>query len=201
MKRTHLELGGKAPVIVFDDADIDAVVTGLRAFGYYNAGQDCTAACRVYAGAKVYDRLVADLSAAASTIRYDAGRRHDQRDRAADLQAPALTASPPSWNAPPSSGTSRSRPAARTGGGAASSTSRLWLPARCRKMRSFDGGLRPDVFVSVTRFTDIDQAVTLGERFRLRACLLRVDPGCFKARWRRPPGCSMAAPGSTPISC
>ena len=69
VKRTHLELGGKAPVIVFDDADIDAVVNGLRAFGYYNAGQDCTAACRVYAGAKIYDRLVADLSAAVSTIR------------------------------------------------------------------------------------------------------------------------------------
>ena len=49
LKRTHLELGGKAPVIVFDDADIAAVVAGLKAFGYYNAGQDCTAACRIYA--------------------------------------------------------------------------------------------------------------------------------------------------------
>ena len=49
VKRTHLELGGKAPVIVFDDADLEAVVAGLRAFGFYNAGQDCTAACRVYA--------------------------------------------------------------------------------------------------------------------------------------------------------
>ena len=50
IKRTHLELGGKAPVIVFDDADLEAVVGGLRTFGFYNAGQDCTAACRVYAG-------------------------------------------------------------------------------------------------------------------------------------------------------
>jgi len=47
LKRTHLELGGKAPVIVFDDADIEAVVEGVRTFGYYNAGQDCTAACRI----------------------------------------------------------------------------------------------------------------------------------------------------------
>src|SRR3546814_11646539 len=47
VKRTHLELGGKAPVIVFDDADIDAVVQGVRTFGYYHAGQDCTAACRI----------------------------------------------------------------------------------------------------------------------------------------------------------
>jgi len=71
VKRTHLELGGKAPVIVFDDADIGEVVEGLRAFGYYNAGQDCTAACRIYAGDKVYDKLVADLSSAVSSIKYN----------------------------------------------------------------------------------------------------------------------------------
>ncbi len=70
VKRTHLELGGKAPVIVFDDADIGQVVEGLRAFGYYNAGQDCTAACRIYAGKKVYEKFVAELSAAVSTIQY-----------------------------------------------------------------------------------------------------------------------------------
>ena len=68
VKRTHLELGGKAPVLVFDDANIADVVEGLRAFGYYNAGQDCTAACRIYAGKKVYDRIVADLTSAVSTI-------------------------------------------------------------------------------------------------------------------------------------
>jgi aminobutyraldehyde dehydrogenase len=70
LKRTHLELGGKAPVVVFDDADIDAVVQGLRAFSFYNAGQDCTAACRVYAGARIYDRLVADLAATAGSLRF-----------------------------------------------------------------------------------------------------------------------------------
>ena len=69
LKRTHLELGGKAPVIVFDDADLEAVVAGVRTFGFYNAGQDCTAACRVYAGAKIYDRLVADLGAAVRSLK------------------------------------------------------------------------------------------------------------------------------------
>jgi aminobutyraldehyde dehydrogenase len=69
LKRTHLELGGKAPVIVFDDADIEAVVAGIRTFGFYNAGQDCTAACRMYAGKRVYERLVADLTSAVRTIR------------------------------------------------------------------------------------------------------------------------------------
>ncbi|WP_323783606.1 gamma-aminobutyraldehyde dehydrogenase [Thalassovita sp.] len=71
VKRTHLELGGKAPVIVFDDADLARVVDGLKAFGYYNAGQDCTAACRIYAGPKIYEKLVAELSSAVSSIVYD----------------------------------------------------------------------------------------------------------------------------------
>jgi aminobutyraldehyde dehydrogenase len=69
IKRTHLELGGKAPVIVFDDANLDEVVAGIRTFGYYNAGQDCTAACRIYAGAKIYEKLVAELSSAVSTLK------------------------------------------------------------------------------------------------------------------------------------
>jgi aminobutyraldehyde dehydrogenase len=69
LKRTHLELGGKAPVIVFDDADLESVVSGVRTFGFYNAGQDCTAACRIYAGSKIYERLVADLTGAVKTIK------------------------------------------------------------------------------------------------------------------------------------
>lgn len=69
IKRTHLELGGKAPVIVLDDADLGLVVEGLRTFGYYNAGQDCTAACRVYATEDIYEKLVADLSSAVSSLK------------------------------------------------------------------------------------------------------------------------------------
>ncbi|BCM25002.1 gamma-aminobutyraldehyde dehydrogenase [Methyloradius palustris] len=76
VKRTHLELGGKAPVIVFDDADIQAVVDGVRAFGFYNAGQDCTAACRIYAGKNIYEKLVAELTSAASSIQL--GEQHDE---------------------------------------------------------------------------------------------------------------------------
>ena len=71
VKRTHLELGGKAPVIVFNDANIADVVEGIRAFGYYNSGQDCTAACRIYANKKIYDNLVADLTLAVSSIVYN----------------------------------------------------------------------------------------------------------------------------------
>ena len=69
VKRTHLELGGKAPVIVFDDADLASVVEGVRTFGFYNAGQDCTAACRIYAGKKIYEKLVAELSTTVASIK------------------------------------------------------------------------------------------------------------------------------------
>jgi betaine-aldehyde dehydrogenase len=63
LKRVHLELGGKAPVIVFDDADIEAAVEGITGAGYYNAGQDCTAATRLLVHENVHDEFVAALVA------------------------------------------------------------------------------------------------------------------------------------------
>ena len=73
----HLELGGKAPVVVFDDADLDAAAEGIAVAGYFNAGQDCTAATRVLAGPGVYDDFVAALTeqAPATTTTGAAGRR------------------------------------------------------------------------------------------------------------------------------
>src|SRR3954452_18696060 len=62
LKRVHLELGGKAPVVVFDDVDVADVVEEIAGFAYYNAGQDCTAATRVLLGAKKYDDVVAGLA-------------------------------------------------------------------------------------------------------------------------------------------
>src|SRR6185312_14003857 len=61
LKRVHLELGGKAPVLVFDDADPAAVAEGIKIGGYWNSGQDCTAASRVVAGPKIYDKLLEEL--------------------------------------------------------------------------------------------------------------------------------------------
>ncbi len=69
LKRLHLELGGKAPVVVFDDADIAAAVEGISTAGFFNAGQDCTAATRVLVSAGVYDEFVAALATAASGIK------------------------------------------------------------------------------------------------------------------------------------
>jgi aminobutyraldehyde dehydrogenase len=157
VKRTHLELGGKAPVIVFDDADLDAVVTGLRAFGFYNAGQDCTAACRIYAGAKVYDRLVADLSSAVSTIRFDRpddteneigpliSRR--QRDRVASFVERA---------------SEQKHIEITTGGKPGEGGGFFYQPTVVAGALQEDEIVRREVFgpvVSVTRFSDVDEAV------------------------------------------
>jgi betaine-aldehyde dehydrogenase len=62
LKRTHLELGGKAPVIVFDDADLSLAAEGIAGAGYFNAGQDCTAATRVLAAPRIHDDFVAALA-------------------------------------------------------------------------------------------------------------------------------------------
>jgi len=68
VKRVHLELGGKAPVVVFDDADLDALVGNLTETGYYNSGQDCTAPCRVIAGPRIHDELVSRLASSVAGI-------------------------------------------------------------------------------------------------------------------------------------
>jgi aminobutyraldehyde dehydrogenase len=157
VKRTHLELGGKAPVLVFDDADIPAVVEGLRAFSFYNAGQDCTAACRVYAGARIYDRLVADLTSAAASITL--GAEDDttneigplisqrQRDRVASF-------------------VNRARELTHveiTTGGAAMDQGFYYRPTVVAGARQEDEIVRREVFgpvVSITPFTDPEDAVT-----------------------------------------
>ena len=158
IKRTHLELGGKAPVIVFDDADLESVVVGLKAFSFYNAGQDCTAASRIYAGKGIYEKLVADLSSAASSITLQPSRRRRERDRPAHLRK-APRARLRLRRARREAEARRGRDRRHTRGAArASSTSRRWSPARKQE----DEIVRREVFgpvVSVTRFADVEEAV------------------------------------------
>lgn len=157
LKRTHLELGGKAPVIVFDDADLEAVVSGVRTFGFYNAGQDCTAACRIYAGGKIYDRLVADLSAAVRSLKVglqgEAGVEMgplisaEQRTRVAGFVERAAATKHVEI-------TAGGKP--RAGGGF------FFEPTLVAGTRQSDEIVQREVFgpvVSVTRFTDADDAV------------------------------------------
>jgi 1-pyrroline dehydrogenase len=70
VKRLHLELGGKAPIIIFDDADIDLAAETLRSAGYWNSGQDCTAATRVIAGPNVYEGFISALADQVRTIKW-----------------------------------------------------------------------------------------------------------------------------------
>ena len=157
IKRTHLELGGKAPVIVFDDADLEAVVAGLRTFGYYNAGQDCTAACRIYAGAKIHDKLVADLGAAVRSIKFGQPESEDseigplisaaQRNRVAGFVERALA--------------SRHMEAV-AGGAVAPGKGFFYQPTLIAGSLRDDEIVRKEVFgpvVSVTRFKDTDDAI------------------------------------------
>src|SRR5947209_5355719 len=69
LKRVHLELGGKAPVIVFDDADLDKVNSWVKTAGFFNSGQDCTAATRVIAGPRIYDNLLSSLTKSVQSVK------------------------------------------------------------------------------------------------------------------------------------
>jgi 1-pyrroline dehydrogenase len=80
VKRLVLELGGKAPVLVFDDADLDVAAENIKLWGYWNAGQDCTAACRVIAGPKVYDALVDKLGDQVRTLTWGDPAEHAELD-------------------------------------------------------------------------------------------------------------------------
>jgi aminobutyraldehyde dehydrogenase len=157
VKRTHLELGGKAPVIVHDDADLEAVVNGIRTFGYYNAGQDCTAACRIYAEAGIYEKLVADLTSAVATIRYNLDDDTEneigplisqrQRDRVASFVERAAD---------------QRHIEITTGGRAGSEHGFFFQPTVVAGATQADEIVRREVFgpvVSVTRFTDRDDVV------------------------------------------
>ena len=157
VKRTHLELGGKAPVIVFDDADIASVVEGVRVFGYANAGQDCTAACRIYAGAKVYDKLVADLSSAVSTITF--GRDNDAENEIGPLISERQRERVASFVERASE---LKHVEIATGGKRANGAGFYYVPTVVAGATQEDEIVRREVFgpvVSVTRFDDPEKAV------------------------------------------
>jgi aminobutyraldehyde dehydrogenase len=158
LKRTHLELGGKAPVIVFEDADLETTVAGIRMAGFYNAGQDCTAACRVYASAKIYDRLVADLGSAVGSLKYGAPDddttelgpliSERQRERVASFVQRA---------------SSLAHTEVVAGGKKAAGGGFFYEPTLIAGARQSDEIVRREVFgpvVSVTRFNDADEAIS-----------------------------------------
>jgi aminobutyraldehyde dehydrogenase len=157
VKRLHMELGGKAPVIIFDDADVDAAVEGIRTFGFYNAGQDCTAACRIYAQAGIYQQFVEKLGAAVSSIKV--GLQSDpqtelgplisaqHRDRVAGFVERAVA---------------QSHTRLITGGKAIDGNGYFFQPTVIADVQQDDEIVRREVFgpvVSVTQFNDEDQVL------------------------------------------
>ena len=148
-------------MIIFDDADLEAVVEGIRTFGYYNAGQDCTAACRIYVQDELYDRFVAGLGAAVASIKYGKQDEKDvqmgpliseaQRRRVAGFVERALE---------------QNHTELVTGGNVVKGAGFFYEPTVVANAEQADEIVRREVFgpvVSVTRFSDAERCHCLGQ--------------------------------------
>ena len=157
LKRTHLELGGKAPVIVFDDADLEALSAGMRVYGFYNAGQDCTAACRLYVAASVYERVVEAVTEGAKSLKVGTQRAPsvqmgpvisaEQRTRVGGFVDRAMASK---------------HVTVTTGGRVRAGEGFFYEPTVIAGALQDDEIVRREIFgpvVTLTRFTDADQAI------------------------------------------
>ncbi|MET0146467.1 MAG: gamma-aminobutyraldehyde dehydrogenase [Ilumatobacteraceae bacterium] len=155
LKRVHLELGGKAPVIVFDDADIDAAVEGISVAGYFNAGQDCTAATRVLAGPGIYGDFTAALADAAKATR--TGRPDDDDVLFGPVNNEGQLKRVSGF-------VDRAPDHARllAGGGRQGETGYFYQPTVVADLRQDDEMIQDEIFgpvITVQRFSDEDEAL------------------------------------------
>jgi betaine-aldehyde dehydrogenase len=155
LKRTHLELGGKAPVVIFDDADIEAAAAAIAEAGYFNAGQDCTAATRVLAAPGVYTDFVAALAEQARGTRTGAPSDEDvlygplNNARQLDRVGGFINRLP-------------DHASLEAGGGRVGERGYFYSPTVVAGLRQTDEIIQDEVFgpvITVQRFTDEDEAV------------------------------------------